>query len=147
MTYNPNFVGSTATASKKIQSPFTSGTGALIPKANPVSLTASGTIIPIDISDETSVYRIVGLCGQDLAGGETGEVIDTGRLEDVTIGYSVGDPLYISKAGFLTNARPDIGVDGFVAGDWVVFIGLVVKNLNDPLKKDIKLMIDIVGQL
>jgi hypothetical protein len=147
MTYSPSFTGSTGAASKVIQTTFTSGTGLTLSKATPVSINASSQIIAIDVSSETSVYRLVGLCGADIAGAATGNVVDTGRLENVILGYSVGDPLYVSKSGFLTNVKPDIGVGGFLSGDWVIFVGLLIKNDSDPLKKDIKLMLSIVGQL
>jgi hypothetical protein len=147
MTYSPKFRGDTAAgASRGVDSGYTNGSGGTLSKGSVVSINGAGNILVIDVSDETSVKRLVGLVKEDLANLATGQVANTGRLEDVS-GFNVGDALYVSSAGGLTTTQPSIGVGGFSSGDFVIFVGVVVKNEFDALKKDIQLFLTVVGQL
>lgn len=149
MTYSPNFRGTTnKVGADKLSSTFVNGSGGTLVKATPVSVNTIGTLVSIDVSDDNSVARLVGLVTDDLVASATGGVADGGRIEDVAgLGFSLGDSLYVSKAGFLTTTKPDIGVDGFVDGDWVIFVGVIVKNQFDNTKKDLKLSLERVGKL
>lgn len=148
MSFSPNFRGNNAKgSSRQLTTNYQNGTGLTIIQSTPVSTNVSGQMIPVDVTDENSVKRMVGLSGQDVPTTANGPVVDSGRLENVTIGYSVGDILWVSKTGFLINQKPDYGVNGFAAGDFVIFVGVVVQNEFNSLQKDIKLMISLVGQL
>lgn len=148
MTYSPNFRGNSARgSSRQCQTNYQSGSGSTMSKGVPVSVNAFGQVTPTDVSDETSVEGIVGLLSADLPTAASGGVISDGRVEDVTTSFVYGDPVYVAKAGGLTNTRPSIGVGSFVTGDFVIFLGVVVQNEFNPAKKDIQLMISIVGQL
>lgn len=149
MTYSPNFRGNTnKVGADKLTSTYVNGSGGTLTQGTPVSVNTISTLVGIDVSDDNSVARFVGLVTVDLPIAATGSVADAGRLEDVgSLGFNLGDSLYVSKTGFLTSTKPDIGVNGFTDGDWVIFIGVVVKNQFDNSKKDIKLAIEKVGKL
>ena len=112
-----------------------------------VSTNTSGQIEPVDVSDEASVLAIVGITAESIPSAATGNVVNGGRLEDVATGFSVGDALYVGSNGLLTNIKPTEGANGFVSGDFVIFVGVVVKNEFNPSDQDIQLMISVVGQL
>ncbi len=152
MSYSPLFRGSTSAgssrSSRSLSTNFQNGSGGMLIQCTPVAMNASGQLIAVDPSDESTILQFLGVCGEDIPNAASGSVYDGGRLENISIGFSVGDALYLSKAGFLTSTKPSEGVGGFVSGDFVVFIGLVVKNEFNPLQKDLKLMIDTkIGQL
>jgi hypothetical protein len=147
MTYSPKFRGNTATGgSRAVGAGYTNGSGGQLNKGSVVSINGAGNILTIDVSDETSVKRLVGLVEDDLPNLATGQVVDTGRLEDIS-GFNVGDALYVSAAGGLTTTQPSIGVGGFESGDFVIFVGVVVKNEFNALQKDLQLFLTVVGQL
>lgn len=148
MTYSPNFRGNAARgSSRQLISGYVNGSGALLTKARPVTLNASGQIVGVDVSDIVSVKSMVGLTAEDIPNAATGSVIDAGRLEEVVISYPVNTPVYMSKTGFLTDQIPAVGANGFAEGDFVIFVGVIVKNEFNPANKDIKLMLTVVGQL
>lgn len=153
MGYNPNFRGSTAnatsTSSRSLSTPYQNGSGGALAQCTPVAVNSFGQLINIDVSNSDHINLIVGVVGADIPNAATGPVFDGGRLEDVDLpAFSVGAPLWVAKDGFLTDVKPEIGVGGFVAGDSVIFIGMVVKNQFNPLLKDLKLLIDTkIGSL
>jgi len=148
MTYSPNFRGTTGKgSSRQLVTNYQNGTGLTLVQGTPVSINVSGQIVAVDVSDPLSVAKLVGFCAEDILSAAIGKVIDSGRLENVTIGYSVGSALWISKAGFLINVAPDYGVNGFAAGDFIVFVGVVVENEFNPADKDIKISLDKIGIL
>lgn len=148
MTYSPNFRGDAARgASRQLQTNYPSGSLTTINKGTPVSVNAFSQVVPTDVSDESSVGAIVGLAYANLPSAATGGIVNGGRLENLTTSFALGDPVYVAKGGGLTNNRPSVGVDSFVSGDFVIFLGVVVKNEFNPAQKDIQLMIEIVGQL
>lgn len=148
MTYSPRFRGNSALGSStQSASGYLNASGSLLIKATPVSVDASSHLVDIDVSDKDSVEKFIGLAANDIPDATTGMIADNGRLEDVTIGYPVGTALWVSKAGFLIDQPPTIGVNGFVAGDFAIFVGVLVENQFDNLKKDIQLMRYIAGRL
>lgn len=148
MTYSPNFRGNNSLGSSRSTSTGYTNAGMIaLNQASPLSIDTNGKVLLVDVSSDISVHRFVGLASKDIPGVATGEVVDSGRLENVVIGYAVGDALWVSKAGFLINQPPAAGVNGFVSGDHVIFVGVIVKNQFDISKKDIKLMIEKVGKL
>lgn len=135
----------TLAPARSLTAGFQNGTLTGMLKGILVSVDASGNIAPTDVSDELSISRIAGITHEIIASYTNGQVISAGRVDDIT-GFSVGDAIYAGKTG-LTNAKPDIGVLGFVSEDWVVFIGVIVKNEFESGKKDLQLFIQVIGQL
>jgi hypothetical protein len=149
MSYSPYFLNAQSSgSSKSTASNFINASGITLNKGTPVSVNTSGQITNINVSSESSVLAMVGLTNTDLPASANGGIQDNGRLENVTYpSFNIGDPLWVSKTGSLTNSKPEIGVDGFVDGDWVIFVGVFVKNEFMPTYRDIKLAIEIIGQL
>lgn len=148
MTYSPKFRGNVSTApSSAVSSGYQNGTAGDLVQCTPVSVNGSGQIINIDVTDVNSINRFVGLLGSDTPSSANGLVFDAGRIEKVNLGFAVGDAIYVSKSGFLTNLKPDYGVGGFTVGDWVVFVGVIVQNQYDNTKKDLKLFLSVIGQI
>ena len=145
MSYSPNPAASIS--ARKLATNYTNGSGVTLLKGMPVSTLASGLVTSIDVSDQASMDAFVGLYNQDTPNAASGQVVDSGRLENFVTAFNVGDPIYVSKAGGLTNIPPSIGVAGFVAGDYCVFVGVIVVNEFNPLLKDIKILIEKVGDL
>lgn len=151
MSYSPNFTNNTgagaATSARKIARNYTNGSGGSLPKGSPVGTLSSGLVDIIDVSDKASVDGFVGLYNQTTPNAASGQVLDSGLLEDITTSFSIGDPVYISKAGILTNIVPVAGSNSFVSGDYVIFLGVIVINEFDNLKKDLKILIAKPGRL
>lgn len=148
MSYSPLFRGNSAKGSVgQVQSGYQNGTGSTIAQGTPVTINGSGQVVPIDVTVDAQATGIVGLVAADLPSAASGQVIDNSRLENVSMGFSVGDILYVSKSGFLTNLVPDYGVGGFSAGDWVIYVGVVVQNEFNPSQIDIVVSISARGQL
>lgn len=146
MTYFPNIstaVETLRTAGKEI----INESGSTLTKALPVYITTLG-VAAIDVSNEDQVSAIAGLVKEQITIGSSGEIVSAGIIEDFTTAFSVGDVVYIGKTpGSLTNTKPSIGIEGFIAGDWIVRLGVVAKNINDALKKDLLVSIQIIGQI
>lgn len=149
MSFSPYWLNKNSTGmSRATQGGYQNGSGSTLAKASPVSVNLSSQIVPLDVSNELSVQALVGLTGLDIPNAATGSVVDNGRLEDITTLFAVGDAVYAGKIIPLTNIKPDIGnPDGFASGDFVVFIGVIVKNEFNPLLLDLKLMLSVIGQL
>ena len=90
---------------------------------------------------------LIGITAADVPNLSEGEVVNSGVLLNISTSASSGDPIWISKLGFLTNTPPSIGVGGFVAGDWVVYLGVVVQNPDTPTQKDLLVSMENMGQL
>ena len=149
MSYSPFFFNQNSRGSSRAtQAGFQNGSGSTLAMGVPVSVNTSSQILALDVTNEASVQAIVGLTGVSIPSAATGSVVDNGRLENITTSFAIGDAVYAGKANPLTNIKPDIGdADGFASGDFVIFIGVVVKNEFNPSLKDLKLMISVVGQL
>lgn len=145
MSYNPNFSGIQGTAS--LSTSETNNTGSTLSKLTPVRIAADGQIATIDVSVEAQALAIAGIVKDDISNSGSGTIINTGRIEDITTAGTFGDILYVSKTGGVTHIKPSIGVDSFVAGDFVIRLGIVTKNTSNPLNKDLIVNILIVGQL
>lgn len=146
MTYNPNFSGKANISS--IQTSETNSSGSTIDKLTPVRIDSFGNMATINVSTESEALSIAGLLDADAADGASANIATSGRIMNVTVaGAGFGDTLYVSKTGGITNVKPDIGVGSFVAGDFVIRVGMVAKNAENPSNKDVIVMIQIVGQL
>ena len=149
MSYSPYFLNAQAKGSVKgVASNFTNASGSSMVKGTPAAINTNSQLVTVDVSNEANVLAFVGLTNVIIPASATGGVQDTGRLEDVTFpSFNLGDPLWIGKDGNLTNAKPEIGVGGFVDGDFVVFVGVFVRNEFTSTLRDIKLAIELVGRL
>jgi len=143
MSYRPY----SALKASGLESKFQNGAGVTILKATPVRKTPTGYIDFIDVSIESEVLALIGVTSSSILPTNIGPVITHGRIENVTISAIFGDAIYLGKDGFLTNIKPEVGISGFVAGDFVVRIATVARNENNPLQKDLVLEITLVGQL
>lgn len=147
MSYNPNFRGDMSKApTTSVESLFKNGSGIFLNKLTPVCSNTSGDIVKVNVSDESTSLSVVGFTAEDIDKGEMGRVIVGGRLTDVDLDLAFG-ALYVAKNGEFTDVKPSVGVNGFDVGDFVVRVGVLVKNEDDPLKKDIVLNVVLIGQL
>jgi len=149
MSYSPLFRGANGkTSARSTETGYQNGTGSTLTKATPVATNASGQLVKADVSTEALSLAFVGLCGLDIPSAATGMISNAGRLENITTSFAVGDPVWLGKtAGTLTNINPNEGIGGFVEGDFVIFVGVIVKNEFNGSLKDIQLMLQVVGQL
>lgn len=149
MSYSPLFRGANGkTSARSAETGYQNAVGSNLTKGTPVSTNSSGQLVKVNVSTESLVQALVGLCSADIPSAANGMVSNAGRLENISTSFSVGDPIWLGKtAGTLTNVKPDIGAGGFVSGDFVVFIGVITKNEFNASLKDIQLMIQVVGQL
>lgn len=122
-------------------------TGSTIVKATPIRIDSLGDIATIDLSVEDESLAIVGVTSESISDGASGTIVTSGKVTDITTTATFDDIMYVSKTGTLTNIKPDIGVSGFAAGDFVISVGVISKNETNPSLKDLTVNIQIVGQL
>jgi len=150
MTYDPRTYGKTVITVGAVSTelpPRTNASGASVNRTQPLRIDVSGQAQAVNPSVESEVLALIGVAKDSVANGALVGIATSGRLENVTVPGSLGDSLYLSKTGNLTNVKPSIGVGGFVSGDFVVFIGISVKNQSNPLLTDLMVNIKVVGQL
>lgn len=121
--------------------------GLTITQWQPVCISVTGGIKAIDISDEDDALAIVGIAKNQALDSEQCTVVSSGKLENISTSANFNDRLYLSKTGSITNVKPDIGVGGFVEGDFVVSLGVVCANSTTPTNKDLIVNIELIGQL
>lgn len=141
MSYSPNALGN------KTSAQHLNNSGGTLTKTTPVRVDSEGNLKSINISQGSEVEALVGLIEKDSGDGEFVSVVQTGIIEDITTSFNFGDRIFMSKSGGLTNIQPDVGVGGFLAGDFVISIGIITKNIENPSKKDLLLYIINRGQL
>lgn len=122
-------------------------TGVTISKATPIRINGSGELDFVNVSVESEAVNVAGVAGENIGDGSTGDFVSNGKITNISTSANFGDTLYVSKSGGLTATKPSIGVNGFVAGDFVIAVGVIAKNQSNPSNKDLVLNIDIVGQL
>lgn len=145
MSYNPNASG-TPSLSRASGPSGSNDTGSSIAQATPVRLTSSG-VSKIDVAVEAQVDAVAGVLRSTLGDGDSGDIIGSGLLENISTSFSVGAAVYIGKDGNLTNIKPAIGANSFLAGDSIVRIGVITKNTGNPSNKDLLVNVQIVGVL
>lgn len=131
---------------KSIENSYLNSSGDLLPTLKPVR-SSSGNLGEIDPGFEADVKAILGIVKEDIANGASGIVVLDGLIENITTSYAFDTVVYLSKTGNLTDTAPDVGVESFVAGDFVVRLGQITKNSANPSNKDFKVKIEIIGQL
>lgn len=143
MTYRPYSQIKTSA----IQLNYENNSGTTIFKGTPVCQKGTGVIDFINVSSESDVFGFIGVVSFNIPNASSGPVVTSGRIENVSVFGSFGDPLYVSKTGGLTTTKPEIGVGGFLALDFVLRVGIITKNETNPVLKDIVLDVQLVGQL
>lgn len=121
--------------------------GATISYLQPVSIDSNGTLKSVDVSSESDSIKSVGLAMANIPNMSDGDILISGRFENISTSINFGDYVYISKSGGLTESLPTEGVNGFVAGDYVVRVGVIARNATNPSQKDLLVSIMLVGQL
>jgi hypothetical protein len=134
----------TSGSNNSTRDPLTNNTGSTILKTTPVGVDINGEAALIDVAIDSTVDKLVGLYAADCLDGATEDVVTNGLLTDVGNIGAVGDRIFLSKAGGLTNSPPEEGVNGFVSGDAVVKIGVLKKNRSNPTLKDLEVDIDVI---
>lgn len=132
-------------AGSLIQSEFDNGSGGTFSIGTPVRVDSSNQLQPVDVSEESHILALAGVAAENIT--TSGNVAHKGRLEQISTALPVATTAYISKLGGITVALPSIGVDGFVAGDFVVKVGTVIENRLDSSQRDLLVDLDVIGQL
>ena len=141
-----------AQVSNKALTQVTNGHGVAVLKGTPVRMNTNGDFIPVDITSEDCL-RIFGLAFANINPSVLGDIITSGRIDNVSLTASFGDVLYITPDGSvkgtseLTTGGPSIGNNGFLSGHYSIRLGVVAKNLTNPVQKDIIVNIQLLGQL
>jgi hypothetical protein len=146
MTYRPYAAIISGIDSSAVRTTLLNNTGLTILKGIPVRVNASGDLARIDVSVDGDVLGAMGVANELILTGTSGSIITNGKVSDIS-GFNFGDYLYVSKAGGLTSTLPSEGVACFVEGDWVIRVGVVGKNQDDPLLKDLFVSDQIIGQI
>ena len=118
-----------------------------IAAGTPVRINSTGGISAIDTSVELEALAIVGVTKDSINDSEEGVVVAYGKLENISTTALLNSRVYVSSTGGITEVQPDIGVGGFLAGDFVISLGTISKNLTNPANKDLIINVEIVGQL
>lgn len=140
-------VNSGTTSASSVKSSFSNTSGSTLTKLTPVRVTNTGSIAVIDVAVEAQALAIAGVISADTVTGSSGSVVASGRIESVTTSAAFGDTLYVSKTGGTTNIKPSEGVAGFIAGDYIIKLGVVASNATTPINKDLLMAIQIIGQI
>jgi len=125
-------------------------TGGTLTKGSPISVNTSGAMQLTDIRSNTSARSCIGVLEDDVANGASGYILVQGRLENFTTSAGLGNVMYVSSTSTLinvTDAAPVIGSDGYLSGDHIIRIGVVLKNLDNPSNKDLVVNTNLMGQL
>lgn len=149
MSYNPLYVGQqSAGSARQLVTDYTNASATVaIPQAQAVSINSSGLIVPLNVSSQASWNNFVGYANVRIPTSSSGPVIANGRLQNITTGLAVGTALYIGKDSNPTSTVPSVGVNSFVSGDAVIFMGVLVNNEANPSEIDIALFTQIIGTL
>jgi len=122
--------------SKAVAMEITNSTGSTLVKFTPVYIASDGEYKRVNVSIEAQALGCVGVVSEDIGNGGKGKLAYNGTIEDVSTAADFGDSLYVDKTGGITNVRPSIGLGGFLEGDFVVQIGIIAKNPDNPVNKD-----------
>lgn len=116
-------------------------------QAQACSINGSGLLVPLDVSSQTSWNSFVGYAYVRIPASTAGPIVANGRLQNFVTAFPVGTALYIGTDGNPTNIVPSVGVNSFVSGDAVIFLGVLVQNELNPSEIDIALFTQVVGTL
>ncbi len=145
MTYRPyGFIGSDGSS---IEYSLSNSSGNPIVELTPVTTNAVGGIKPVNVSSETDALNVVGVTKESILNNTEGSVVAVGRILNVSLPFPLNSTIWIAKDGSLTNQTPEEGLNGFVALDFVIRVGKIVKNQTNPLNKDFIVNMELIGQL
>lgn len=130
-----------------LETSMNNGSGATLTALTPVRGDTSGKANTVDVATEAQAFAIVGITKASISNGSDGTIVIGGRLKNITTSAVFGDKLFVSKTGGVTATKPDIGSGGFVAGDFVIEMGVIVRNNTVITNKDLDVNIRVVGQL
>jgi hypothetical protein len=148
MSYSPKFRGKETDAlAQNVGDIINNTSGSTILRTVPVRIDGDGNLNTIDVSLEDQALAIAGVMLEDVDDTNKGRLASSGRIVNIITTANNGNILYVSKTGGLTNIKPDIGVGGFVDGDFVIRIGVLFKNSDNPTQQDLLLNIEVIGQL
>jgi len=149
LSYRPYaaIIAEAQAANSNLSATMINDTGSVIPILTPVAVDNDGKLALIDVSDEDTIIALAGVTSQAIPNASNGSVALAGRIENITTLFLHGEYLYVSKTGELTNLTPNIGVGGFVAGDAVIRVGVIVRNSTTPAQKDLLVKMQLVGKL
>jgi hypothetical protein len=122
-------------------------TGSSMLALAPVAIDSSGFMKNIDVTAEADSVKATGILKSNTVDQAYGEVVTSGKIENITTSLNFGDYVYVAKDGTLTNVLPSSGVNSFVTGDYAIRIGVIAKNQTNPANKDLLVSIVLVGQL
>lgn len=145
MGYNPNATGTPSIARSTAKNAV-NNTGFSIAKFLPVRIDVLGMSL-INPSIESDIDSFAGLTRTLVPDGNSGEVVTSGLVTDTGLVFSPGSVIYVSKSGGIINVKPSIGVSSFVAGDFVIRLGVLTENESNPLLVDALVNIQFLGQL
>lgn len=146
MTYRPYNEIINALNLSKITFSLLNLTGAPIAAFTPLTTDALGNLKLVDVSVEADILNVVGISIASILNNTNGTIVNQGKIENVNL-FNLKDSVWISKTGTLINTAPEVGVNGFQAGDFIVKIGSIIKNQQNPLNKDLLVNIQVIGQL
>jgi len=129
-----------------LQASILNGSGGTINKATPVLINGAGKLDNIDVSLATALGTI-GVSSDTALNGNNNKIVFAGIIEDIGSSFANGDVIYVSKTGGLTEVKPSIGVNGFLAGDFVIIVGSIAENKDNPVNNDLLVNINLIGQL
>jgi hypothetical protein len=150
MTYRPYsaIIAAAQATSTKLSLNLYNNSGYSITALQPVAPVAgTGEIQPVDISNGSSSFRVLGLTSAAIPNGDYGDVVTHGRIQNISTPFSFGDFVYVAKDGTLTNVEPSYGTNGFTDGDYSIKVGMIVKNKDNPSQKDLIVNIEYGGAL
>jgi hypothetical protein len=121
--------------------------GATISTLQPVTVDANGRLKAVDVSLEADALKVIGVAKENIPNNSNGDVVASGRFENITTSLNFGDYVYVSKSGGLTEILPSEGVGGFVSGDFIIRIGVITRNVTYPTQKDLLVSVVTLGQV
>ena len=124
---------------------------ATILRGYPVTINTLGQLAVVDITNEDSSYAFCGITAVDCLIGGTASLAASGNIfYDLPAAFSLtgqwGKPIFVSHTGTLTMTKPVVGIGGFLAGDYILFVGVTTKNPSSGTT-DLILNPRVVGQL
>jgi hypothetical protein len=126
---------------------YVNSTGSILSPLTVVSINSgTGNLQLASVSIENTILSALGITEASVAIGAEAVIVHKGQIQNVTTSLGYG-PVFLNKDGTLTNTQPNVGINGFVDGDFVLKVGAVSKNKDNPLNKDFIVDFSIVGQL
>lgn len=140
-------VNAVGDASELVKSTYSNDTGNNLDPLVAVGTNSNGNLEVLDVSSEASIKAFKGITVETIPNASSGEVGKIGKIKDISTSFNLQAAVYVAKDGTLTSAPPAIGVNSFVEGDFVFYIGHVAENEDNDTQVDLELRPQLVGQL